>query len=181
MVFVYPVLLALVLRSGWPPRTWRLLAIVLAVSLAMLGAWLVFAWDMVVLAQQTAKVGRLAGITTKTQRFALQGVFIRLPSAIGIYSVPLVLLGLAHCLRFTKAADGVVVAWLLLVGIPVSLTLPVNRMFMPAFPAVTAVMALALADRPRVATRLVLLLATLCATTLFYYGCVDLSVPLSIY
>jgi lipopolysaccharide export LptBFGC system permease protein LptF len=70
--------------------------------------------------------------------------------------------------------------WLFGVGIPLALTLPVNRFFLPAFPAVTAAMALALADRPESAARIALLLAALCGTTLLYYGWVDLSIPLSL-
>jgi len=184
MVFVYPVLLALLLPFGRPPRIWRLLAIVLAVSLGMLAVWLVLASTAGILERQTAKVGQLATVSTRSTRWALQGLFVRLPSALGIYAIPVILLGMWDCARSARSvrsANGFALAWLFGIGVPLVVTLPVNRFFLPAFPAVTIVMALALADRRANAVRVALLLAALCGITLLYYAWVDLSIPLSLY
>jgi hypothetical protein len=55
------------------------------------------------------------------------------------------------------------------------LTLPDNRYFLPAFPAVALVGAQALAGRPRWSARVLLLAFLLCAVTLAFYARIDLA------
>ena len=178
MILVYPVLIVLPWVGGIPSRPWRLLAIVLAVSLSMLGLWLLAAQQMGVLGQQSRNIEHLAGDATRDPRYILHGMLVRLPSAVGIFALPVILLGLVRCMRFERRADALILVWLVAIVVPLMATLPLNRFFLPAFPTFSAAMALAIEDRPASAPRVVLLLGALCEATLIYYGWVDLRIPL---
>jgi hypothetical protein len=62
-----------------------------------------------------------------------------------------------------------------LVFVPLLLTLPDNRYFMPAFPALMLLGARALLDRPRWAAQVLVLAWLLCALTLAFYAHIDLA------
>jgi 4-amino-4-deoxy-L-arabinose transferase-like glycosyltransferase len=176
MVLVYPVLLALPWIVSTPPRLWRLVAIALVTSLAILGVWLIAADHLGVLGRQTERISHFAA--GRSFNFPMRALFVRLPSALGVFALPVLLLGLLRCVRIARRAEALIVVWLAAVGLPLFATLPLNRFFVPAFPAFTGAMAFAIAERPAIAPRIVLLMATLGGVTLLYYGCVDMRIAL---
>jgi 4-amino-4-deoxy-L-arabinose transferase-like glycosyltransferase len=175
MVLVFPVLLALAWTAGAPRRVLRHGPVVLAISAAMLLAWLDHAFALGILTAQQEHLGKLAGVSWRHPRWALDAIFSKTPSALGVYTLPWIALG-AWAARRRLREDGFVLAWIALVFVPLVATLPDNRYFLPAFPALLLLAARALLDRPARWTVHVLLLAwLLCAITLALYAQVDLS------
>jgi hypothetical protein len=60
------------------------------------------------------------------------------------------------------------------VFVPLVLTLPDNRYFLPAFPALAALAAGVLVGRPRYAGHVLLLAWLLCAVSVLFYTRIDL-------
>ena len=87
-------------------------------------------------------------------------IVIRLPQAIGLYNLPLITLGLWYMWRKWRRqpANPIILMWLVVVFVPVFLTLPVPRYFMPAYPALAILMACGLDSvMPKASLRIVLL------------------------
>ena len=175
MLVVFPVLLLLAVTAR--PSRGPLLLTCLAgvVSAAILAAWLALAGHLGILDQQRAWLAERAGSATRSARgvgYALDGLLSKAPSAVGLYMLPLLWLGLRSFDRATRRSDVFVVGWILLVFVPLLLTLPDNRYPLPAYPALAILAARGL---PREDTpRIVLLALLLCASVLAYYALVDL-------
>lgn len=73
--------------------------------------------------------------------FLMNSLITRLPSAVGAYTLPLILLGVFVVLRQKRASDLFLVVWVGLVSILLILTLPDHRYFMVVFPAVAMISA----------------------------------------
>jgi 4-amino-4-deoxy-L-arabinose transferase-like glycosyltransferase len=89
------------------------------------------------------------------RQLLLETMSNRLPSAIGVYHVPVLLLGgLASWQRFRTAADrrewlqrdGLLWVWILCIWLALSLTLPDHRYFLATFPAIALLMAWGVED-----------------------------------
>lgn len=65
----------------------------------------------------------------------------RLPSAVGVYNLPLIFLGILFLGYRRGKADFLVLIWIGLVTIPLMLTLPDHRYFMLTFPALAIMLA----------------------------------------
>lgn len=177
-VVVGPVLLALpwATRRSWPPL--RAVVIALLLPAVVSAAWAYGLHEIGRLEAQQELVTHFSGTVAEKGQWGLISVFVRLPAALGIYSVPVIALGLTRLRVRTSRADAFLLLWGALVFAPIAATMPVNRFFLPAFPAATAVMALGLlrSGDAQLAVRAPLLMAALCAITLLYYGYVDLAI-----
>lgn len=178
MVVAYPVVVAVLWAERALLARWRELAIAVVLSLAMLAIWLVEAADVGALEGQRQWVSFATGRATSSAsgaRYALDGLFTKLPSGLGVYNLPALVAGAATLLARRDPAARLLALWVGLVCAPLLLTLPDNRYFLPAYPALAAVVAIGV-DRLRAGRVRVLLLAwLLCAVTLAYYARVDLS------
>lgn len=183
IVLVAPVLVAVpwVMGQRWPRAGLVLTVGIIPVGMVCVG--LIALAAIGALAVQIDTVQDLSEHATRSAAWAATGIFARLPAAVGIYSVPIVLRGVSVLAPRARRSDAFLLLWGVAVFLPVAITLPVNRFFMPAFPAVAAIMALGLlrAMRPADRIRIPLLLAALCAITLGYYGWADLSVRLRLF
>lgn len=175
MVLVFPVLLALPWCTGNLRAARRWGPVVLAIAFALLLVWLDHAWSLGILDRQQQRLGRLASVAQRSPGWALDALVVKAPSAIGIYVLPWVALGAATMFHRRAMQDRFVACWIGLVFGPLLLTLPDNRYFLPAFPAVALVGAQALAGRPRWSARVLLLAFLLCAVTLAFYARIDLA------
>ena len=175
MVLVLPVLLALTWCTGNLRVARRYGPVVLAIAFAFLLVWLDHAWSLGILDRQQERLARLAGVARRSPGWALDALLLKAPSAIGVCVLPWVALGAAAMFHRRAMQDRFVACWIGLVFVPLLLTLPDNRYFLPAFPAVALVGAQALAGRPRWSARVLLLALLLCAVTLALYARIDLA------
>jgi hypothetical protein len=86
-----------------------------------------------------------------------------LPSALGLHNIPILVLGVVHLVQRRSRSDLRVLLWTAAVFVPLFVTLPAPRYFMPAFPALAILMACALRRLPGATERAVPL-------ALFYWG-----------
>ncbi|MBV7340111.1 hypothetical protein KFU94_70280 [Chloroflexi bacterium TSY] len=68
-------------------------------------------------------------------RVALETLLTRLPSALGVYSIPIMALGLVAFWKRRTWTEWFILAWIVLIWVPLLLTLPDHRYFMLSFPA----------------------------------------------
>lgn len=80
-------------------------------------------------------------LTESGRGFLLNSLITRLPSALGAYNLPLILLGAFVVLRQKSASNFFVLMWLGVVSLLLVLTLPDHRYFMVVFPAVAMISA----------------------------------------
>jgi 4-amino-4-deoxy-L-arabinose transferase-like glycosyltransferase len=80
-------------------------------------------------------------VNANGRRFILESLVTRLPSAIGLYNYPLILLGGIMLLKRRGKPDLVILAWITLVTLLLLLTLPDHRYFIVIFPALSICMA----------------------------------------
>lgn len=174
MVLVLPVLLALAWSADAMPAARRHGPVVLAIAASMLLVWLDHAFALGILTAQQERLGRLAGVSLRHPTWTLDALFSKTPSALGVYLLPWIALGATATFRHRLREDRFVLAWIGLVFVPLLLTLPDNRYFLPAFPPLMLLGARALLDRPRWTVRVLVLAWALCAITLALYAQVDL-------
>ncbi|MBV7338709.1 hypothetical protein KFU94_62925 [Chloroflexi bacterium TSY] len=66
---------------------------------------------------------------------ALETLLTRLPSALGVYAIPIMALGLVAFWKRRGWTEWFILAWIVLIWVPLLLTLPDHRYFMLSFPA----------------------------------------------
>jgi len=93
----------------------------------------------------------------------------RLPSALGVYNLPLIGIALFQLLRRRQRSDWLLLCWIVPVFAILSLTLPDHRYFMVLFPAFSISMASCLASQDTRTTRILLLALLLCAGSLYLF------------
>ena len=172
------------LKAGMPQLT----AIVIF-SLPLLLSWLLFLYQSEVYQDQVSQISGYLGtevdwsedemevkefhfFNSWRMKFLLEGVFGRIPAAFGLYMIPMIIMGLYAWIQDRKHSrqsfiwsHGFVLAWIAAVFIPVLITLPVDRYFMPAFPAIAILMAHGLLSSKLSPTRIVLLAVVLSIST----------------
>lgn len=180
MVLIYPVLLSYFAVNGPFRRLKFHLGIVILVSVAMVATWLVYAHHIGVLATQGNVIARYAGVGTTTDgglrlmtkwriEAMLEALLTRLPSALGAYSIPMLLLGGLHLVGRRTQPDLFILLWTATVFLLVILTLPDPRYFMPAFPALAIAMARGLTRIPEATEQVVVLALFYCGEALYLY------------
>jgi 4-amino-4-deoxy-L-arabinose transferase-like glycosyltransferase len=173
MVFVYPVLLSCFAVSGKVRQRKGHLGLIALVSGGILALWLVFAYQRGILAAQSERLAFYAGVVTTTsggRRWMLEAVLLRLPSALGTYNLPLLLLGEWQLIRDRSLPDRLVGLWVAMVATLLILTLPDPRYFLPIFPALAIAMARGLERIPQIAERAVILALLYCGGALYLFA-----------
>ena len=173
MVFVYPVLLGCFVVGRQVRQRIRHLGIIPLVSGGILAVWLAFAYQQGILAAQSERLAFYAGVVTTTKggrRWMLEAVFLRLPSGLGTYNLPLSLLGAWQLIRERSLADQRVGLWIAVVSVLLILTLPDPRYFLPIFPALAIVMARGLRHIPQIAEQAVILALLYCGGALYLFA-----------
>jgi 4-amino-4-deoxy-L-arabinose transferase-like glycosyltransferase len=102
-------------------------------------------------------------------RLGLESLFTRIPSSLGVYHAPLILLGLLYLLKKREAVDLIVLLWIGAVSSSLFLTLPDHRYFLPVFPAIAIVIAQVLLRFPDYAEKAILLSLLLGACDLYLF------------
>ena len=179
MVLVYGVATLFAIALSAPLR--RLipyLAVALLVSVAILGVWLVYARETGVLSKQIGTVLGYTGFSEtsvlgverrwKTRR-RIEVMLGRLPSAVGAFSVPILLLSAWHLVRRRTQSDMLTLAWVAAVSLPIVVLLPDARYFLPAFPALALMMASGLQSQLGAAERPTFLALCCGAQALYLY------------
>jgi 4-amino-4-deoxy-L-arabinose transferase-like glycosyltransferase len=172
MVLIYLVLLSYFVTNASFRRLKLHLGIVTLVSVGMLAPWLVYAYRSGVLVTQRHNITSYVGVVTTTdfgKRFMLEWLLTGLPSNLGPYNIPILLLGGLHLMRRRNRADLFLLLWIVTVFLPVALTLPDQRYFLPAFPALAIMMARGLARIPEAAEQAVVLALLYCGEALYLY------------
>lgn len=159
MALVYPLVFGVCLFSG---QFWRLapyLATAVLVSIGIFSCWVVWAVSIGVFSTQQDKISRLISYVSRGEgKLWLANVMLfRLPSGIGVYNAPLLLLGGWRVWKEGNRSDYIVLGWIGVVCIPLLLTLPGPRYFLPAFPAFAVLMARGLMSIPKEGERVLLL------------------------
>lgn len=137
MLLAVPGLAAwIALRPGLR-RGGRHLAGACAVSVAILAVWGVVAWSLGILQAQVPAVAGAAGYVAGRptgNRWMLEAWLVRLPSALGVHTLPLLGAGLSLLFRRRALADRSVLAAVAAIALPVTLMTPDPRYYLPAFP-----------------------------------------------
>ncbi len=176
MVLIYPVLLSYVAVGGLFRRLKCHLGVMALVSIGVLGIWLAYAYRSGILTAQQDTITSYAGVVTTTEwgkRWMLEMVLTRLTSGLGLYSIPLLLLGGLDLVRRRDQSSVFVILWVTIVFLVLILTLPDARYFMLAFPALAIGMARGLRHIPEATERAVLLALLYCGGALYLF--VDLN------
>ncbi len=173
LLLLYPVLLFLFFFDNRFKAVRRRLAVLLSVSAMVFSAWLVFGYAIGLFDLQTTTLSKFASSQTSTpwaKWMFLEFISTRLPSALGLYNIPLVLLGLLCLVRATNdLANRFIFVWIFIFFAAFSLTLPDARYCMPAFPALAILMADALVRIRQYRSNIIWLLIANCASTLYLF------------
>ncbi len=163
MLFVLPVLLALVaFTSSWRRLVRFALALAGAGLVGFAAGWALWARSLVLQAQWQT-IAAYAGLVMTDvygRQLLLETMSNRLPSALGVYHLPLLAAGVWLAWRRQMRADRFLLAWVAVIWLPLMLTLPDHRYFMMTFPALSVLAANGLQKIPN-AVRPALLLAWL--------------------
>ena len=171
-LLVIPVLIAAYAALGILRSRWKELAVagLLLTALAVLGALWLESTDS--LSRQLRWVLRVAGAATRGDlllgRYSPgEALLTKLPSAVGLYAAPLVVVG-ALLARGRPAR--LLFAWIVLVLVPLLVTLPDNRYFLPAFPALAILASIGVGRVFREPGRALSLSLGLCLVTVGFYA-----------
>jgi 4-amino-4-deoxy-L-arabinose transferase-like glycosyltransferase len=99
----------------------------------------------------------LRGKEFQVWRWALNSIITRLPSAIGVYNLPVIVLGAILAVSTRKRQGKMLLLWIIVVSVLLILTLPDHRYFMPIFPALALLAGLWLRDHPAVSVQVIFL------------------------
>jgi len=139
------------------------LTLIVVVSAGILFLWLGYAWHRDILVTQIKTLFPYVGYVTSAptgRKWLFSILSFRLPSGLGPYLFPLLFLGGWRLLQRRNSEDRLILAWIGGIFLPLLLTLPSPRYFLPAFPALAIVLAQGL-DRVVKNAEQVLLLALL--------------------
>lgn len=160
MVFVLPILLGFILVQGSKKQIVQLLAVLLLTLLVFATTWFYAASRMDVFQTQAQTIRHYAGLVLTNdygRNLLFETVSNRLPSAFGVYNIPLIALGGLLLLTRRTRSDWLVLLWLTAVWLPLMLTLPDHRYFMSSFPAMAILIAAGFQLAPKLLDRSVLL------------------------
>lgn len=174
MAFIYPVLLSYfaIIRSFRQIKFH--LGIIILIPFALVIVYLIYAAQFGTLSQQVNRVAHLAGISQNghgelrltspwRMRFRLESLTTRLPSALGLYNIPLLFLGSLYFIRRSKQSDLLILLWIVVVSVPLIIILPDQRYFMVTFPALAILIAQAVQRIPQASEKIVILSLLYCA------------------
>jgi hypothetical protein len=122
------------------------------ISIGILAIWLIYAYHSGVFIKQGQQMAYYVGIAPSEQSMSqlmdlermkarLDMLSLRAPSALGVYNMPMLVLGGLLVLRHRAESDRFILFWIAAVSLPVVLFLPTDRYLMPACPAFAMIMA----------------------------------------
>lgn len=147
MVFVLPLVFGIIVVQRSFGQAVRYFGVMGIVGAVLLTGWLLFANQLDVLQRQMVTIWEYAGLVLTNEygrRVLFESMTNRLPSGLGVYNLPLLALGTVFVLNRRKKADLILLIWILSVWLPLSLTLPDHRYFLPSFPALALLAGLGL-------------------------------------
>lgn len=158
VVLIYPIILGTLLVSdAWRHRVPHL-AVVILISAIVVTPWMIYSADNGILTVQESTIASYASYAATTgKQWLLKVLLLRLPSGLGVFNLPMLLLGGEHLLRRRSRSDLFVMLWIATIFFPLMGTLPAPRYFFPAFPALAIVMACGVLSISEAAERLVIL------------------------
>ncbi len=150
----------------------KALALGALIGLPLLSIWGFFAWHNGLLYKHVAWIwfGALQVVKYDYGRQLLfETMTNRLPSALGVYNLPFVAVGVLQLLRRRRQADWLLLCWIIPLFSILTVTLPDHRYFMVLFPAFSISMASCLARDDDRTVRILLLALLLCAGSLYLF------------
>jgi len=142
------------------------------IGLPLLSIWGFYAWHNGLLYKHIMWIW-FAGLQVVRYDYGRQLLFEtmtnRLPSALGFYNLPFIVIGLLQLVRRRGQADWMVLLWILPVFCILTVTLPDHRYFMVLFPAFSISMAACLAREDSRTVGILLVALLLCAGSLYVF------------
>jgi 4-amino-4-deoxy-L-arabinose transferase-like glycosyltransferase len=171
MALIYPVLAGcyVAIPRFRQPKTY--LAVMGLLPAGLLAAWAAFAFRLGLFGTQVQTVGMLTRVLSGTwgRLFLLDNLLMTVPSSIGVYNIPLILLGILHAAQHRAEADRLVLGWVAIFALLLMVTLPGFRYFMPIFPGLAILMASGLAQVSQARSRILALALLYCAAALYLF------------
>jgi 4-amino-4-deoxy-L-arabinose transferase-like glycosyltransferase len=187
MILIYPVLLALAFTGQ---LSWSALISILLVSASLFSIWLLFAYRYQILRLQINRLlvysGRKSGspaprpqskgllgalgVTRQWRmRLRLETLVNRLPSALGTYSLAILLVGIRQIYLNSSPIDIILVIWSCIPFTLLLMLLPDHRYFLPIFPSLALIMARGLTASDMSAFPVIILALLFCAGDLYLF------------
>ena len=141
LALIYPLVIGCSLIYGSLRQTKYLLGTAILISAAVLGTWLWYASHLEVIPAQSEQIGNIARYGMGLGWYDKLRYLYELASFVGFYNAPVVFLGGVQILRRRSKSDLVILLWIAAVAIPLILTFPRARYFLPCFPALAVLMA----------------------------------------
>lgn len=173
MVFIYPVIGGIFFIFGSLNRLKVHMGLLTLMSVSILSMWGLLAYHLGVFEIQRESLTYFAGsvsLTSWGKVMLLELLSTRLPSALGPYTLPMLVLGGVCLLQRREQADKIIMTWITSVFLAVFLTLPDARYCMPAFPALAIVIAHGLYRVPQNVEKILLLLLASCGGALYLFA-----------
>ena len=173
LLLLYPVLLFTFFFDRRFKTVRQLLALILITPTIIFTLWLVCGYAIGLFDLQLTTLGKFASSQQSTpwaKWMFLEFISTRLPSALGLYNLPIILLGFVSLVgKLTDQTNRFLFVWILVFFIAFSLTLPDARYCMPAFPALAILMADSLVRIRQYKPNIIWLLIANCASTLYLF------------
>lgn len=172
MVFVLPILLGFLLLQGTKKQIVPLIGVLVVAIFIFALAWFLVASRIDVLQTQLQTVWHYASMVTTNsygRRLLFETMTNRLPSALGLYNVPLLALGGLVLLWRRSRPDWMILLWITAVWLPLMLTLPDHRYFMVSFPAVAILIAVTFQVLPKLLSKTAVLAVLYCLSALYLF------------
>ena len=172
MIFIFPVLISYIAIKRPPRQVIAYFTLAFLPLMAIFGAWLFYADQNNLLMAHISKLTSYIRLVAKTdygKDVLVATLSSIVPSALGIYHLPILLLGGSQLIRRRTQADLFILLWLASVFLPVLLTLPLSRYMLPAFPGLAILMARGLQSIPKAPLPATALGLLYCAQALVVY------------
>jgi 4-amino-4-deoxy-L-arabinose transferase-like glycosyltransferase len=171
MALIYPVLAGCYAAIARFRKPKAYLAVMVLLPVALLAVWLVLAYRLGLFGTQVETLGIVASVLRGAwgRLFLLDNLLMTVPSSIGVYNIPLILLGVLHALQRGAEADRFLLAWVGIFALLLVVTLPGHRYFMPVFPGLAMLMVHGLERVPQARFRSLALALLYCAAALYLF------------
>jgi 4-amino-4-deoxy-L-arabinose transferase-like glycosyltransferase len=172
MLLIVPVLIGFCAVRLTARNFLKALALGGLIGLPLVSIWGFYAWHNGLLVKHLTWIW-FAGMQVIRFDYGRQLLFEtmtnRLPSALGVYNLPFIGLGVLQLVRRRSQADWLILLWIIPVFSILTVTLPDHRYFMVLFPAFAIAMASGLSHDDTRAARILLLASLLCAGSLYLF------------
>lgn len=173
MVFIYPAIGGIFFIFGGLNKFKIHMGLLSLISVSILSIWGILAYHLGVFEIQRENLTYFAGSVSLTpwgKMMLLEFISTRLPSALGPYTLPMLVMGGVYLLQRRDRAEKIIMIWITSVFLALFLTLPDARYCMPAFPALAIVMAHGLHRVSQNVEQVILLLLANCGGALYLFA-----------